>query len=118
MARGLILLFIITATPALACDTQTLAKQDSLLREYKMLYRQTKAIANNLSSASDVQRLCNSARREEDVMRRWIDIDNYVKATCPSFWQYAQNSGSDSELIKSNYEKTLRGLDLCNSDGF
>ena len=116
MVRSLVLFFLVT-TPAFACDTQTLAKQDSLLREYRMLYRQTKAIADNLSSASDIPRLCSSARREEEVMRKWMDIDSYVRATCPSFWQYAQSSGAGSDIVRSNYEKTLRGLELCNKDG-
>ena len=115
--KFLVAVLIALATPAAhACyDQERLAEQDKISSEYKVLYREIMSAKERMSatnSRSAASNLCQLNRKQEALLREWIDIDNEVKHKCPEFWKYAYSSGN-TKMIRQNHETSTRLIESC-----
>ena len=61
--------------------------------------------------------VCANARRLESLAREWINLDDWVKATCPDYWMYAQEEGAGSSKMRRFNETNTQMVVLCTGFG-
>jgi hypothetical protein len=107
---------------ALACPdraNEAIVRSDSILSKYKQIFRERKAVMEGLTPR-DIPQVCSLTRELAELEREWLDSHSIIKNTCPSFYSYSINSGSnalDPSMFETNYELSQKIIDFCAQKG-
>jgi len=106
----------------LACPdraNEAIVRSDSILSKYKQLFRERKAVMEGLTPR-EIPQVCRLTRELAELEREWLDSHSIIKNTCPSFYSYSINSGSDAmdpAMFENNYEGNQKIIGFCVKKG-
>lgn len=107
---------------ALACPdraNEAIVRSDSILSKYKQIFRERKAVMEGLTPR-EIPQVCRLTRELAELEREWLDSHSIIKNTCPSFYSYIINSGSDAmdpAMFENNYEGNQKIIGFCVKKG-